>query len=571
MSANPNWRRSGFGRFALAAGSLRFAIPVMVLVAIAMGIGAWLDSALGAATAARFVYGTGWFIGLMGLVALSLIASVITRYPWKRRHVGFITVHAGLLILIAGGFWSLFTRVEGRITLREGATAGEIEFNTPRLELVEQFGNEFRVVASVADDENLSGPVRLGAVRVSVLDRWENTREVADVSDDGPAPFRAFKVSLGTSEEGGAWIGETARTGSPGAIGGLAITVLGAEQEWTPPAPNAPSDTARYMLVRGADRHPLVGEGEEVFPGWTIASLRRFESAISTTDGLIENDSGGEANPALEVLITDSAGTIERHTAFVRFPDMSLKRRTQGDADSRAELRAVTSGQEILTLFGDAPEILVGYVNAAGKADQARHDGGLPWTFSVGSRVVTISQQASHARASTRFVLTPLSSGDPRPALLVQVGEAAPAPLPWKSMLPVSRAGAEMFVRYGPGRSPLPFAIRLEEFHRRDYPGSSTPMSYASDITVISNDGTEERATVSMNNPLSRSDWKVYQADFIGDDTSIFSVMKDPGLPVIYVGCVVLCTGILLTFYGGSLSRGHPGVTQRVKPEGDSR
>jgi hypothetical protein len=51
----------------------------------------------------------------------------------------------------------------------------------------------------------------------------------------------------------------------------------------------------------------------------------------------------------------------------------------------------------------------------------------------------------------------------------------------------------------------------------------------------------------------------------MGERTSIFSVMRDPGLLLTYIASVVLCVGVMITFYSRSLSWGHPGIP--IRPE----
>ncbi|HHN77590.1 MAG TPA: hypothetical protein ENK11_02810, partial [Phycisphaerales bacterium] len=75
MKPHLDWHHTTLGRFLLFIGGLRFAIPVMILVAVALIIGTFLDAGQGAKVAARLVYGSGWFIALMALVCMSLIAA----------------------------------------------------------------------------------------------------------------------------------------------------------------------------------------------------------------------------------------------------------------------------------------------------------------------------------------------------------------------------------------------------------------------------------------------------------------------------------------------------------------
>jgi hypothetical protein len=102
--------------------------------------------------------------------------------------------------------------------------------------------------------------------------------------------------------------------------------------------------------------------------------------------------------------------------------------------------------------------------------------------------------------------------------------------------------------------------MRLDQFRKTDYPGTDMAMAYESDVTVSPPGMAQTQTTISMNNPLAQSGWKVYQSGFFGESVSIFSVMRDPGLTLTYIACAGLCIGILITFYGRGLSWGHPGI-----------
>lgn len=569
MKPHLDWHHSTLGRFLLFIGGLRFAIPVMVLVAAALIVGTFLDAGQGAKVAARLVYGSGWFIALMALVCMSLIAAVLTRYPWNRRHIGFITVHTGLIILIVGSFWSLFGRIEGQVQLREGQTSGELEMDVQRLKLMEPDGAT--VVASVSAEDHVLGGVTLGGVDVEIVDRWANTTQEQWVADDGATPLRAFEIAFDNNPS--VWIGEAAKAGGPANVRGLTIRVLDPGAAWTPP-PERPAGKAGeadgYAFVVDGKRYPLGEEGEQAFPGWTITKIGRFRSAIVSAGGLAENPSGGE-NPAVEVVISDGKGTSERHTAFEKFPDMVLKKTIEGDAASGAQLhtggKSGGGGGEELVLFGPDGALRAAFIAPGGEVSRFSHDGSLPWVFRAGGRTIRVLESRTHARQSVRFVEAPAASDNFRPALVVSINGGEPTPLAWKSSLMVP--GSDRILRFGPRRVRLPFRITLKDFRKKDYPGTMMAMAYESDVVINSPAHTDEQLTIYMNHPFKYKDWKVYQSGYLGDTVSIFSVMRDPGLPTIYTGCVVLCVGILVTFYGRSFSRGHPGIGRAAKTTGD--
>jgi hypothetical protein len=85
-------------------------------------------------------------------------------------------------------------------------------------------------------------------------------------------------------------------------------------------------------------------------------------------------------------------------------------------------------------------------------------------------------------------------------------------------------------------------------------------MAYESDVVVSQPGQPDLPYLIHMNTPFAHAPWKVYQSGFVGEKISVFSVMRDPGLPLTYLGSIVLCVGIFVTFFSRSLSRGHPGI-----------
>ncbi|HVU63449.1 MAG TPA: cytochrome c biogenesis protein ResB [Phycisphaerales bacterium] len=574
MKRSHAWHHTAFGNVACWLGSIQFAVPILIFVAVALGWGTYLESTQSARVAKSVVYGSMWFLILMGLVCVSLIFAVVTRYPWKRKHVGFIIVHASLIALIVGGFWSMWGRIEGHIGLDQGSTTGTLEMDQERLELVEHDNGQFRTLGEMEAPQQ-PGRYSIGGMPFEVSEVWENVREDFEVKDDGADPYRAVGIQFGPMAESAMWIGDETKAEAP-TVDGMKIRVLADGLDWTPPtasngtSPAATPESGYFFLVNDKPV-PLGGEGQPAFPGWTIVGIKRFAHATVSGSGLSE-EPGEKDNPAIEVTITDGKGTTEVHTAFEKFPDMLWSKPIEGTAKSGARLVAMHgaggatppaasgAGEELLVVFGKLPGIKVGHVGRDGVAKVLEHDGTFPWTADFGARKVIILRQFAKAREESKFVRAPAAEGT-RPALVLRLGDSAePRVLAWKAMVPVSLPGRVAMLRFHPRTVTLPFALRLDQFRKTDYPGTEMAMAYESDVTVQPMEGAERRATISMNNPLVQSGWKVYQSGFVGANVSIFSVMRDPGLPLTYIASVGLCLGILITFYGRGLTWGHPGV-----------
>ncbi len=79
------------------------------------------------------------------------------------------------------------------------------------------------------------------------------------------------------------------------------------------------------------------------------------------------------------------------------------------------------------------------------------------------------------------------------------------------------------------------------------------PKQYRSEVFLIAKDGTKTEATISVNHPLVFKDWYIYQLDYDHEkgrwsDTSVFELVRDPWLPVVYLGLVMMMLGALALF-----------------------
>lgn len=576
MKKTHAWHHTPLGGIVLWLGSIQLAVPVLALVAVGLGVGTYLESTQNVRVARQYVYGSWWFIAVMALVCVSLVFAVVTRWPWKRRHIGFITVHASLIGLIGAGFWSMFERVEGSLALQEGTMSDVLETSEEQLEILEHAAGGFENVASAPAPDGAAS-ITLGGVRLQVLERWPNCREEETVVDDSPVPLRAVDIAPIAGPQT-AWVGQEDQAGPAPTLLGLRVLVLPEGSDWTPPAPAADAPKGQFVFVVGARRFILGEVGQEVLPGWKVVELERFSRAVVVGDSMTEGPAGAPENIAVRVKISDGKGTTELHTAFEKFPDMVMGKPLEGTGNSASRLvpGAARAEPETLIVFGTVAATKIGYIGLDGKGKVIEPEQKYPMELSLGSRDVTIVRQLARAHAITRTVKAPPAKEN-RSCLLVRVGDGVDLePLPWKGMLQVSTAdGKHQMLRFGPRRVQLPFTVRLDRFRKTDYPGTEMAMAYQSDVAISAPGQPETPFEIYMNHPYTAGPWKVYQSGFMGSSLSIFSIMRDPGLPLTYISSVFLCVGVVITFWSRSMSWGHPGIPIRPvevqKESGDAQ
>ena len=105
-------------------------------------------------------------------------------------------------------------------------------------------------------------------------------------------------------------------------------------------------------------------------------------------------------------------------------------------------------------------------------------------------------------------------------------------------------------LEYGSKILTLPFSIKLNDFQLDRYPGSMSPSSYASEVTVFGEDGTSYDYRIFMNRTLHQGNFLFFQSSYFPDETgTVLSVNNDPGKWPTYLGYFLLTLGLLLNFF----------------------
>ncbi|HDZ4936338.1 TPA: cytochrome c biogenesis protein CcsA [Campylobacter jejuni] len=112
----------------------------------------------------------------------------------------------------------------------------------------------------------------------------------------------------------------------------------------------------------------------------------------------------------------------------------------------------------------------------------------------------------------------------------------------------IELAGQKFFISWALSYEQLPFDIYLRDFVIDRYPGSMSPASYASEITVKNNNENFDYR-IFMNNVLDYDGYRFYQSSYDKDEKgTVLSVNKDPGKIPTYIGYFLLCLGMFMNF-----------------------
>ncbi len=112
--------------------------------------------------------------------------------------------------------------------------------------------------------------------------------------------------------------------------------------------------------------------------------------------------------------------------------------------------------------------------------------------------------------------------------------------------------GVKVEINFGSKLIKLPFSLKLDDFMLERYPGSNSPASYASNITLI--DEANELVMpyrIYMNNVLNYRGYRFFQSSYDQDEMgTVLSVSHDsPGTIITYIGYLMMTIGMILSIF----------------------
>jgi hypothetical protein len=109
-----------------ALASLRLAVVTMLTLG---GVCAWAtfyEMDHGTEAVQRDIFRTWWFAAILVTLGVNIFSVMMSRYPWKSHHTGFVMAHIGILVLLTGSLISLHYGLDSNLPLYEGETGDRV-------------------------------------------------------------------------------------------------------------------------------------------------------------------------------------------------------------------------------------------------------------------------------------------------------------------------------------------------------------------------------------------------------------------------------------------------------------
>jgi hypothetical protein len=98
-------------------GSLKLAVGLLITIAGAIAFATVMESKFDTAVARYYIYDNVWFSLWLLALGLNLLCAALSRWPWQRKHIGFVVTHAGIILMLIGAVVGKTRGFEAFVTL----------------------------------------------------------------------------------------------------------------------------------------------------------------------------------------------------------------------------------------------------------------------------------------------------------------------------------------------------------------------------------------------------------------------------------------------------------------------
>lgn len=403
------WPLRLLGRFS----SLRSAALLISTLAVVIGLGTYYERDFGHPAAKVMVYESWWFALLFLLLALNIFGAAAVRFPWRRRQIGFVVVHIGLLTLMVG-FWLAKDRLDGVLLVPPDGEASRIDLPSDLLTIVDGVGAQERRLA--VNFQPLAMGTRPSLLRYALSAWWPlDSGGLASVDVPLATPSTDYDAVLA-------------------------------------------DPTAEWSLGRWCKRTWLsIKHGGRVLAPASFPSVRVRRIALTAHEGLGFGPASGSGVPAVKAVLSGRTPTMP---ASANETIASGWLSPAGQAMLDAGPASVSLGQSAApTLIEDflagatpsAPTLVVHYAGARQRF--AIDPATLPATFTIADDLVVAVERAIERPRFDGSSLNESADGAVDPMLVARIGSGPAETRTWRSV-PVFAFYPAFTATAGPAGSP---------------------------------------------------------------------------------------------------------------------
>lgn len=185
--------------------SLKLAVLIILAMGLITAIGTIVESRFNTFTALDLVYHSRWAYGIYLLLCVNLTAVIFDRYPWKKRHIGFISAHVGIIILVVGSILTRYWGLDGSLVFGVGQTTKVVRVQEVEVAVYSSMdGSSFQNLYSevvnylVYPPQKKSTFIPLPKDKLEIVEYWPYTlidQKVVQTDNKVDSPAFRFQIS----------------------------------------------------------------------------------------------------------------------------------------------------------------------------------------------------------------------------------------------------------------------------------------------------------------------------------------------------------------------------------------
>jgi hypothetical protein len=532
---------SYYRKVELFFGNLKFAVVIILLFAISLGYGTFMESYHGTEYANRLIYKSLWFMGIQFGMFLSILFATLIRLPMRKHLYGFYVIHAGLITIFVGSYITYHSGVYVTITLSPNLPARNIQLSDDELKI--QFPGKGKEVT-------VNLPYTAFAKDLGY--------EYEDIKLRTFLPFSDNKMT---------WVSEK--------------------------NPDPSQSSSKYRLYNEnfgefltLSLHPQSDFNNTQQLG--LLNVHYMPSSLmecfgkNTPDGLIvwNGDSRACASPTPQEINRKKNATGQemvevqfdgRKILFLpQLSPLPLNEKLDLSENSpyRIFSKKIFENKPHLFLFGKSAAF---FDKNTAKWESQKIDldqeASLPW---MGFKIKLLEHREDAYPTMIPHYIKPVQEngqviiGD-RKAVEVEIGDKTF----WvKTGEPIAfnQKGERITFELSKKNLLLPYELVLDQFKMDTDPGTTNPASFESYVTLFRGNEGSTKHHVFMNNPLKYQNFTFYQASYFqtneGPYGSVLSVNFDPGRFWKYLGSLLLVLGSIWHYVLRKKTISKPGETR---------
>lgn len=311
-----------FDRIFKFLSSVKLAVIIILLLGVVSAVGTIYESRYDAEYAKYMVYQSPYMYAVMILLTINLLAVMVSRWPWQKRHAPFLLAHIGIIITLIGSILTLRLGVDGSMVFEPGQSNRWISVPQKELAVFSSFdGSQFTTLARKDVDFLMDPPtekhpysLQFGADKLEIIDFYpfahkKTAIEPSGRENDGPAVRFSFQGPVAQFSD---WIRREGRKPSESINLGPARVVL-SNGEFKYVDGNVlhlftdKKQQLRYEIYTASNKSRKTGtakEGDVIETGWmgmTFRVLRFLPQAKETTTFTEEARPTGTTTSAIQM------------------------------------------------------------------------------------------------------------------------------------------------------------------------------------------------------------------------------------------------------------------------------